>query len=31
MADRVDARIDTLPGMEGLGLVRRRVGRLLAA
>lgn len=30
-ADRVDARIDGLPGCEGLGLVRRRAERLLAA
>jgi hypothetical protein len=28
-ADRIDARIDTLPGLEGLGLVRGRVERLL--
>ncbi len=30
-ADRIDARIDTLPGLAGLGLVRDRTSKLLAA
>jgi hypothetical protein len=30
-AGRVDAKIDTLPGLAGLGLVRQRAERLLAA
>jgi hypothetical protein len=30
-ADRIDARIDNLPGLAGLGLVRDRTSKLLAA
>ena len=30
-ARRIDARIDTLPGLEGLHLVERRAQALLAA
>jgi hypothetical protein len=28
-ARRIDSRIDTLPGLEGLGLVQRRLATLL--